>query len=93
MALEIRAQKVFKGAQVWDFLSLRFLWFLCHKVSKGRGLEGWNKKLIFLNVGQMRTILSWLAYAPSTLATIIDFEIEQKKVDSDSPEVHLNVSK
>jgi len=44
-------------------------------------------------VGQIRTILSLLAYAPSTLATIFDFELAQKKVVSDSPEVHLNVSK
>jgi hypothetical protein len=32
-----------------------------------------------INVGQIRTILSLLAYAPSTLATIFDFELEQKK--------------
>jgi hypothetical protein len=30
-------------------------------------------------VGQIRTILSLLAYAPSTLATIFDFELAQKK--------------
>ncbi len=66
---------------------------LWHKVSIGRGLEGWNKKFIFFNVGQIHTILSLLAYAPSTLATIFDFELEQKKVVSDSSEVHLNVSK
>ncbi len=51
------------------------------------------KKIFFFNVGQIRTILSLLAYAPSTLATIFDFELEQKKVVSYSPEVHLNVSK
>jgi hypothetical protein len=34
-----------------------------------------------------------LAYAPPTLATIFDFELAQKKVVSDPPEVHLNVSK
>ncbi len=51
------------------------------------------KKLFFFNVGQIHTILSLLAYAPSTLATIFDFEIDKKKVVSDSPEVHLNVSK
>jgi hypothetical protein len=50
-------------------------------------------KNIFLNVGQIRTILALLAYAPSTLATIFDFELAQKKVVSDSPEVHLIVSK
>jgi hypothetical protein len=44
-------------------------------------------------VAQIRTILSLLAYAPPTLATIFDFELEQKKVVIDSPEVHLNVSK
>jgi hypothetical protein len=44
-------------------------------------------------VGQIRAILSMLAYAPSTLATIFNFELEQKKVVLDSPEVHLNVSK
>ncbi len=51
------------------------------------------KNNFFLNVGQIRTILSLLAYAPSTLATIFDFELAQKKVISDPPEVHLNVSK
>jgi hypothetical protein len=30
-------------------------------------------------VGRIRTILSLLAYAPSTQATIFDFELEQKK--------------
>ncbi len=50
-----------------------------------------NKKIF--NVGQIRTILSLLAYAPSMLAMIFDFEFEQKKVVSDSSEVHLNVSK
>ncbi len=49
--------------------------------------------IFFLNVGQIRTILSLLAYVPSTLATIFDFELAPKKVVSDSPEVHLNVSK
>jgi hypothetical protein len=29
-------------------------------------------------VGQIRTILSLLAYAPPTLATIFDFELAQK---------------
>ncbi len=29
-------------------------------------------------MGQKHTILSLLAYAPSTLATIFDFELEQK---------------
>jgi hypothetical protein len=38
-------------------------------------------------VGPIRTILSLLAYAPSTLATIFDFQLAQKKVVSDSPEV------
>ncbi len=32
----------------------------------------------FLNVGQIRPILSVLAYAPSTLATIFDFELAPK---------------
>ena len=36
------------------------------------------------NVGQIRTILSLLAYAPPTLATIFDFELARKKVVSDS---------
>jgi hypothetical protein len=44
-------------------------------------------------VAQIRTNLSLLAYAPPTLATIFDFELEQKKIVSDFPEVHLNVSK
>ncbi len=44
-------------------------------------------------MGHICTILSLLAYEPSTLATIFDFELAQKKVVSDSPEVHLNVSK
>ncbi len=30
-------------------------------------------------MGQIRTILSLLAYAPPTLATIFDFELELKK--------------
>ncbi len=47
----------------------------------------------FFNVAQIRTILSLLAYALPTLATIFDFELAQKKVVSDPPEVHLNVSK
>jgi len=51
------------------------------------------KNHFFLNVAQIRTILSLLAYAPPTLATIFDFELAQKKVVSDPPEVHLNVSK
>ncbi len=51
------------------------------------------KFFFFLNVAQIRTILSLLAYAPPTLATIFDFELEKKKIVSDSPEVHLNVSK
>ncbi len=38
------------------------------------------KNYFFLNVGQIRTILSLLAYAPSTLATIFDFELAQKKL-------------
>jgi hypothetical protein len=52
-----------------------------------------KKKLILLNVGQIRTILSLLAYAQCTLATIFDFELAQKKVVSGSFEVDLNVSK
>ncbi len=44
-------------------------------------------------MAQIRTILSLLAYAPPTLATIFDFELAQKKVVSDPPEVNLNVSK
>jgi hypothetical protein len=46
----------------------------------------------FLNVAQIRTILFMLAYAPPMLAKIFDFELAQKKVVSDPPEVHLNVS-
>jgi hypothetical protein len=38
-------------------------------------------------------MLSLLAYPPSTLATIFDVALAQKKVVSDSPEVPLNVSK
>ncbi len=51
------------------------------------------KNYFFLNVAQIRTILSLLAYAPPTLATIFDFELAQKKVVTVPPEVHLNVSK
>jgi hypothetical protein len=51
-----------------------------------------KKIFFFLNVAQIRTILSLLAYAPPTLATIFDFELAQKKVVSDPPEVRLNVS-
>ncbi len=43
-------------------------------------------------MAQIRTILSLLAYAP-TLASTFDFELEQKKIVSDSPEVHLKVPK
>ena len=38
-------------------------------------------------MAQIRTILSVLAYAPPTLATIFDFELVPKKVVSDPPEV------
>ncbi len=51
------------------------------------------KKLIFFNVGQIRTILSLLAYAQRTLATIFHFELAPKKVVSDSFGVHLKVTK
>ncbi len=51
------------------------------------------KNNFFKNVAQIRTILYLLAYAPPTLATIFDFELEQKKVVSDSPEVHLKCVK
>jgi hypothetical protein len=51
------------------------------------------KNQFFFNVDQIHTILSLLAYAPSTLAKIFDFELAQKKVVSDPAEVHLNVSK
>ncbi len=37
------------------------------------------KNYFFLNVGQIRTSLSLLAYAPPKLATIFDFELELKK--------------
>ncbi len=89
----IYAFALVKGAQVWEFSSLRFLW---HKVSIGTvgDLRAEIKNLFFLNVGQIRTILSLLAYAPSTLATIFYFELAQKKkVVSSPPEVHLNVWK
>ena len=48
---------------------------------------------IFFYVVQIRTILSLLAYAQCTLATIFHFELAPKKVISDSFEVHLKVSK
>ncbi len=51
------------------------------------------KNQFFLNVGQIRTLLSLLAYAPPMLATFFDFELAQKNVVSDPPEVLLNVSK
>ncbi len=38
------------------------------------------KKLNILNLGQIRIILSLLAYAQCTLATIFDFELSQKKL-------------
>ncbi len=47
----------------------------------------------FFNVGQICTMLSLLAYAQCTLATIFHFELAPKKVVSDSFEVHLKVSK
>jgi hypothetical protein len=43
------------------------------------------KNYFFLNVAQIRTILSLLAYAPPTLATIFDFELAQKKSCFRSP--------
>ena len=43
------------------------------------------KNKFFKNVGQIRTILSLLAYAPPTLATIFDFELAQKKSCFRSP--------
>jgi hypothetical protein len=48
---------------------------------------------IFFYVVQIRTILSLLAYAQCTLATIFHFELAPKKVVSDYIEVHLKVSK
>jgi hypothetical protein len=51
------------------------------------------KKNKNFNLGQIRNILSLLAYAQCTLATIFDFELAQKKVVSDSFEVHWKVSK
>jgi hypothetical protein len=69
-----------KGVREWDFWSLRFKWFLCHKVSLGRGLEGWNKKLFFLMWARCSTtILSLLAYAQCPLATMFHFELAPKK--------------
>jgi hypothetical protein len=50
-------------------------------------------KLFFFHVGQIPTILSLLAYAQCTLATIFDFELAPKKVVPDSFEVHLKLSK
>ncbi len=44
-------------------------------------------------MAQIRTILSLLAYAPPTLATIFDFELEKKKSCFRFPEVHLKVPK
>ncbi len=40
-----------KGAQVWDFDLLDFNDFFYHEVYIGRGLMGWNKKLIFCTDG------------------------------------------
>ena len=83
-----------KGAQVWDFSSFRFLWFLWHKVSIGRWLEGWNKKSIFLKCGPdtYHFIFASVcaAYAGNDFWLWVSAE---KKVVSDPPEVHLNVSK
>jgi hypothetical protein len=53
-----------------DFYVIKFL--------KVGDLKAEIKNYFFLNVGQIRTILSLLAYAPSTLATIFDFETAQK---------------
>jgi hypothetical protein len=47
----------------------------------------------FFHAGQIRTILSLLAYVQCTLATFFHFELAPKKVVSDSFEVHLKVSK
>jgi hypothetical protein len=43
------------------------------------------KNQFFFYVGQIRSILSLLAYAPPTLATIFDFELAQKKSCFRSP--------
>ncbi len=64
-----------------DFYGIKSLYI-------GGNLRAEIKNKFFLNVGQTRTILSLLAYVPSTLATIFDFELAQNKVVSDSPEVH-----
>ncbi len=39
-------------------------------------------------MGRIRTILSLLAYVPSTLATIFDFELEQKKLPFEVIGIH-----
>ncbi len=83
-----------KGAQVWDFSSLRFYWFLWHKVSIGRGLEGWNKKLIFLKCGPDTNHFIFASVCAAYASN--DFWLwvsAKKKVVSDPPEVYLNVSK
>jgi hypothetical protein len=49
--------------------------------------------MIFFFLGHTHIILSLLAYAQCTPATMFDFEISLKKVVSDSFEVHMNVSK
>ncbi len=40
ISLRCAMHATFKGAQVWDFWSLRFSWFLHHKVSKDSLCEG-----------------------------------------------------
>jgi hypothetical protein len=51
-----------KGAQVWDFRSLRFWWFLYHKVSMGgEGTLGLKYKFVFwyLGVHLLKVTQAW----------------------------------
>ncbi len=66
--------------KLWVFRDLRFQYFQCHDVFIVRGLGSRNKNFFFLNFGQIRIILSKIAYAQCTLATIFDFELSQKKL-------------
>ncbi len=50
--LETKIKAVFKKMPKCEIFDLSiFIIFLCHEVSIGRGLGGWNKKFIFLKLG------------------------------------------
>ncbi len=83
----------FKGAQVWDFSSLRLQWFFCHKVFIGRGLEGWNEKIFFFKCGPDTYHFIFASICAVYSGTDFWLWVITGKVISNSFEVHLNVSK